>query len=86
MSDNPKSVSRFSVYRRLWKPAVVTGTGGSVAAIWLDEILIFGEEILALILLPFMAGIIYLLDIFMFKSRMPKRNDLTNRNHKGVKE
>ena len=42
--------------------------------------------ILALILLPILAGVIYLLDIFIFKSRMPKREDLTNTYDQGAKK
>ena len=64
---------RFPVFRRLWKPVVVTGAGGTAVAIWFEEIIAFSAEILALIFLPIMAGVIYLLDILIFKSRMPRR-------------
>ena len=62
----------------LKKPAAITGAGGTAIAIWFDEIMMFGEEILALIFLPILAGVIYLLDILIFKSRMPRREDLDN--------
>lgn len=75
MFKNPAHSPRFSRLRRLWKPAVVTSAGGTATAIWFEEILRFGEEILALIFLPIMAGIIYLLDIFMFKSQAPHVED-----------
>jgi hypothetical protein len=71
---------RFPIFRRFWKPAVVTGAGGTAVAVWFEEIMIFGQEILALIFLPILAGTIYLLDIFIFKSRMPRRKDLENTN------
>jgi hypothetical protein len=54
----------------------VTGAGGTAVAVWLEEILLFGQEILALISLPVIAGAIYLLDILIFRSRMPRREDM----------
>ena len=94
MSDHTTHNPRFPFFRRLsrktyaglWKPAAVTGAGGTAVAIWFDEIMLFAEEILALIFLPILAGVIYLLDIFIFKSRMPKREDLTNTNDRGAKK
>jgi len=41
------------------------------------------SRILSLIFLPILAGVIYLLDIFMFKSRTPRREDLTNPTTRG---
>lgn len=78
MSDSPKSGSRFPGIRRIWKPLAATGAGGTAVALWFEEILVYIQEILALLLLPIMAGLIYLLDILMFKSRTPKREDLSN--------
>ena len=77
MSPNTGFLQRF------WKPVTLTGAGGTAAAFWLEEIMLFAQEILALIFLPILAGIIYLLDIFMFKSRMPKREDLTDFTSQG---
>jgi len=82
MSNHP---IRFSVFRRLWKPVVVTSAGGTAVAIWYEEILMFGQEILMLISLPIMAAVLYLLDIFMFRSRMPHREDLEKPSDKGTK-
>ncbi len=75
MSKTSTRSPRFSIFRRLWKPAVVTGAGGTATAIWFEEIVRYSEEILALIFLPIMATGIYLLDIFMFKSRKPRAKD-----------
>ena len=69
--------------QRLWKPAALTGAGGTAVVVWLEEIMLFAQEILALIFLPILAGVIYLLDIFMFKSRTPRREDLTNPTTRG---
>ena len=77
-----KHASRFPIFRRLWKPVVVTGAGSAAVAVWWDEIVMFGEEILALILLPIMAGTLYLLDIFIFKSHLPRREDFQNTDNK----
>jgi hypothetical protein len=75
-----------SIYRRLWKPAAVTGVGVTAVAFWFEEILLYVEEILALILIPIMAGVIYVLNILFFKSRMPKGEDLKNPNDRGVNQ
>ena len=48
--------------------------------------LAFGAEILALIFLPIMAGVIFLLDIFIFKSRMPDREDVIHPIDQGEKK
>lgn len=82
MFKNLTNSQRFPILRRLWKPAVVTSAGGTATAIWFEEILLFGEQILALIFLPIMAGIIYLLDILMFRSQTPRAEDSTNANEK----
>ena len=86
MSNHSMHFPRFPIFRRLWKPALVTGAGGTAVAIWFDEIMLFSEEILGLIFLPVMAGVIYLFDIFLFKSRMPRREDLENPDNRGVKK
>ena len=71
MSHNHQS----SFFRRFWKPAVVTGAGGTAIAIWFEEIALYMEDLLALIFLPIMAGVIYLLNKVMFNSRMPAIED-----------
>lgn len=84
MSTHSTHSPRFPLFRRLWKPVAVTGASGTAIAVWFEEILFFGQEILALIFLPIIAGAIYLLDIFIFKSRMPCREDMNNLNNKGA--
>jgi hypothetical protein len=74
------------MFRRLWKPAAATGASGAAVVIWFEELVAFGAEILALIFLPLIAGAIYLLDNFIFKSRMPSREDMNNLNDKGEKK
>lgn len=53
MSNHSTHSPRFPIVRRFWKPAVVTGAGGTALAIWFEEIAIFAQDILALIFRPF---------------------------------
>ncbi|MEI7845084.1 MAG: hypothetical protein WCK35_04685 [Chloroflexota bacterium] len=82
MSNHSTHSPRFPLLRRLWKPVAVTGAGGTAIAYWFEKIVMFGEEILALIFLPLLAGVIYLLDILIFKSRMPRREDMTQNKYR----
>jgi hypothetical protein len=84
MSNHPTPSSRYPILRRFWKPAIVTGAGGTAVAVWVEEIVMFGEGILALIFLPILASVVYLLDILIFKSRMPQREDVKNTKDKGA--
>lgn len=69
MSHSPRS----SGLHRFWKPAAATGTGGTALVVWFEEIMLYAEEILALIFLPVVAGVIYLFNAYVFKSRHPRR-------------
>lgn len=84
MSEHSSHVPRFPLFRRLWKSVVFTGASGTVAAIWFDEIRAFRQDILGLILLSIMGGALCLLDIFIFKARMPQREDMKNAEAKGA--
>ncbi len=86
MSDHSTHSPRFPFFQRWWKSAALTGAGGTAIAVWFEEIIVFSTEILALIFLPILAGVIYLLDIFMFKSRMPRREDLEPPTDRGAKK
>ena len=83
MSNSQKPVLGLPMFRRFWKPIAATGAGGTAIVIWFEEMLLFVQDILALIFLPILAGIIYLLNIFAFRSRMPRREDLTNSTRGG---
>jgi hypothetical protein len=78
-------VSRFSRLRKLWTPAIATGAGGTTLAIWFEEITAFAVEITGVILLTILGGLICLLNNFVFKSRIPRREDLQDTTNKGVK-
>lgn len=86
MSNQPHPVSRFSRLRKLWKPAVATGAGGTTLAIAFEEIIVFAVEIIGVILLTILGALICLFDNFIFKSRIPRREDLQDTTNNGVKK
>jgi hypothetical protein len=86
MSDHSSHFPRFALFRRLWKPIAATSAGGTAVVIWFDEIRTFSQEILGLILLAIMGGAVCLLDDFVFKSRIPRREDTKSTEVKGAKK
>ena len=76
MSNHPSPVSRFPGFRKLWRPALATGAGGTTLAIWFEEIVAFATEFIGVLLLPLLAGLIYLFNIYVFKSAMPRAEDI----------
>jgi len=86
MSNSPHPVSRFPRLRKLWKPAVVSGAGGTTLAIWFEEIIAFATDFIGVILLTVLGGLICLFDNFIFKSRIPRREDLQDIKNNGVKK
>jgi hypothetical protein len=76
MSNHPHPVSRFSRLRKLWKPAVATGAGGTTLAIWFEEIIAFTADFIGVIVISLMAGLIYLFKTYVFKSAMPRSDDI----------
>lgn len=83
MSNQSNPAQKTPLIRRIWKPAAVTGAGGTAVAIWFNEIMLFAEDLLALIFLPIMAGVIYLLNIFIFRSHMPQRDNTAKTQTQG---
>jgi hypothetical protein len=75
MSDIPKTTSHSLRVRRLWKPAVATGTGGTAVVIWFEEVVTFFIDWIGLILIPILAAFLYLFNIFLFKSYELKSDD-----------
>lgn len=86
MSNHSHSVSRFPRLRKLWKPAVAGGVGGTTLAIWFEEIIAFAADFIGVILLTILGTLICLFDHFVFKSRLPRREDLQDTTNKGVKK
>ena len=64
-----------SVFRKYWKPALLTGAGGTSLILWFEEILLIGLDILVLLGLVVLAGPIFLFDHFVFKSNFPRPED-----------
>lgn len=62
--------------RRLWKPLIATGTGGTALVIWFEEIIVFAAEFLGMIFLPILAAILYFFNISLFKSYELKGDEL----------
>jgi len=85
MSNQPHPVSRFPSLRKFWKPAVVTGAGGTTLVIWFEEIIAVAADFIGVILLTILGGLICLFDNFIFKSRTPRREDLQDSTNTGVK-
>ena len=86
MSNQSHPISRFPRLRKLWKPAVATGAGGTTLIIWFEEIIAFTTDFIGVILLTVLGGLICLFDNFIFKSRVPRREDLQDTANKGVKK
>ena len=61
--------------RKYWKPALVTGAGGTSLILWFEEILLIGMDILAVLALVLLAGPIYLYNHILFRSAMPRPED-----------
>jgi len=76
MSNQTHSISRFPLVRKFWKPAVATGAGGTSLIIWFEEIIAFAAEFISVIVISLMAGLIYLYKTYIFKSAMPRSDDL----------
>jgi hypothetical protein len=86
MSNQLHPVFRFSRLRKLWKPAVASGVGGTTLVIWFEEIIAFATDFIGVILLTVLGGLICLFDNFIFKSRIPRREDLQDMKNNGVKK
>lgn len=84
MSNSSKPISRPPAFRRLWKPALAGGAGGSFI-LWFEEILALAVEALSVILIAVLGGAFLLFNHLVFKSRMPRREDLENAQMKEKK-
>jgi len=82
MSNQQHSVSRFPLARKFWKPAAVTGAGGTSLIIWFEEVIAFATDFIGVIFLTILGGLICLFDNLIFKSRIPRREDLQDTMNK----
>jgi hypothetical protein len=76
MSNQPHAIARFPLARKFWKPAAVTGAGGTTLLLWFEEVIAFATEFIGVILLTVLGGLICIYNNFVLKSRIPKREDL----------
>ena len=86
MSNSPIAPTRFRTLRRLWMPVAATGAGSAAIAAWFDEVVSHALELLGLLLLPVLAGVIYLMDILIFKSRTPDSKDIPDFPKRGARK
>jgi hypothetical protein len=52
--------------------------GGGILVIWFEEVVAFFGDFIGVIVLPFLTGIIYLFNQLVFKSAIPRREDMEN--------
>jgi hypothetical protein len=83
MNLNPSSGSRTRRWRRWGPPVAATGAAGTALVVWFEEVMAVVSEIFGLILLPLLAGVIYLFNHFIFKNATPKAGDI---NKKGTSQ
>jgi hypothetical protein len=76
MNQKPPSGSCTRRWRRWGPPAAATGVAGTSLAIWFEEVAAFVTEFIGVILLPVLAGVIFLFNHYIFKSATPKANDI----------
>jgi hypothetical protein len=86
MFNSSKLSPDFPIFHHFWKPAAVTSTGDTASAIWFEENLMFGEEILALVFLTIVGGLMYLFNVYIFKGHMPRCEDIENAKEKRRKK
>ncbi len=86
MFNLSKRSHRSPFFRRFWKPAVATGAGGTAVAVWFEEILLFSQEVLALLFFSLLGGVMYLFNVLIFKSQMPRLEEIENLKGKGEKK
>ena len=71
------SANATSALRKYWKPALATGAGGTSVILWLEEILLIGLDILAILAVLLVTGPIIFFNYFVFKSATPTIKDKT---------
>jgi hypothetical protein len=76
MNPKPSSGSHPRHWRRWASPMATFGAVGTTLVIWFEEVVAFATEFIGVILLPILVGIIYLFNVYVFKSAMPKADDI----------
>lgn len=75
MSNKPGSGDAPRRWRRWFAPT--TGIGAVITSliIWLEELIALLAEFIGVILIPLMAGLIFIFNHIVFKSAMPKKDE-----------
>jgi hypothetical protein len=78
MNRNPSSGSHPRRWPRWASITAALSAGGATLLIWFEEVVAFAVEFIGVIFLPILAGIIYLFNHLIFKSAIPRREDMEN--------
>jgi len=62
--------------RRFWKPAAAITAGGAALVAWFEEIIATAAGFISVIFIFIMTGVIYLFNVYVFKSAAPKADNL----------
>ena len=76
MNHNPSSDSRPRRWKGWIPPAAIVSAIGTSLAIWFEEVVTFVTEFIGVLILPVLAGVIYLFNTCLFKSATPKADDM----------
>ena len=74
--STPPSVPNSPRRRRSWKPVAAITAGGVALVTWFGEIIATAAELIGVIFMFILAGVIYLFNVYVFKSAAPKADDL----------
>jgi len=74
VSTHP-SVPNSPRRRRSWKPVAAITAGGVALVTWFGEIIATAAELIGVIFMFIVAGVIYLFNVYVFKSAAPKADD-----------
>jgi hypothetical protein len=75
MDHSHTSVPRSRLRRRWITPIIVTGAGITALTVWLEELITFVTEFIGVIFLPVLTAVIYIFNVYVFKSAEPKVDD-----------
>jgi hypothetical protein len=76
MDHSHASVPHPRLRRRWIKPVIVTGAGVTALTMWFEELITFVTEFIGVIVVPILAAVIYIFNVYVFKSAEPKVDDL----------
>ena len=75
MSNRP-SIKHSQRWRWAWKPAAVITAGGAALITWFEEIIATAVEFIGVIFIFIMTWVIYLFNVYVFKSTAPTADNL----------